>query len=104
MKGTVRALVTVSALALSGVATSGPALADGALPAPQFPWGFGYGSPPTYDGYLFSRGYPAYTGYDVSAVAVDLTNSRFRHRRVVAPASSSLGPAHTGDFALGNAG
>lgn len=88
MKRTVRVLLAVSLLGLSGVATSGSALADGVRqwPAdPVFPWGFGYGSPPTYDGYLFSRGYPTYTGYDVSAIAVDLTNSGFRHRRVVGP-------------------
>jgi hypothetical protein len=74
-----RILVAISILGLSALAPS--ALADDA----QFAWGFGYGSRPTYDGYLYSRGYPVYVGHDVTAIAVDLTNSRFRHRRVTGP-------------------
>ncbi|MCC8939148.1 hypothetical protein H8A99_22395 [Bradyrhizobium sp. Arg68] len=87
MKRTPRLLLAVSLLGLSALASSGSALADGdgAPFAPRFPWGFGYGSPPTYDGYLFSNGYPVYTGRDVTAIAVDLVNARFRHRRVVGP-------------------
>lgn len=38
-----------------------------------------------YDGY-FAYEYPAYTGGVVTAIAVDLVNGRFRHRRVVGPA------------------
>jgi hypothetical protein len=86
MNGTARILLALSLFGLSAVATSGSALADGALSgSPQFLWGFGYGSPPTYDGYVFTHGYPVYTGHDVSVIAVDLVNSRFRHRRVVGP-------------------
>jgi len=101
MKRTVCALATAAALGLGTVALSGPALADGArtaiggLPAPAYGWGPGYGyygngpayygeyAPLAYDSYAFSYEYPAYTGGDVTAIAVDLFNYRFRHHRVV---------------------
>jgi hypothetical protein len=92
MKRTARVLLAVSILGFSAVATSGSALAGGALgdtgglPTPQYPWGFGYGyAHPAYDSYVFAYEYPVYTGHDVTAIAVDLVNSRFRHRRVVGP-------------------
>ena len=86
MKATARILLAVSMLGLGAVATSGSALADGAPGAPwQFTWRPGCGSPATYDGYVFAGGCPVYTGYDVTATAVDLTPSGFRHRRVVGP-------------------
>jgi len=103
MKRTVCALATAATLGLGTVALSGPALADGArtaiggLPAPAYGWGPGYGyygngpayygeyAPLAYDSYAFSYEYPAYTGGDVTAIAVDLFNYRFRHHRVVGP-------------------
>ena len=92
MKRTVCALATAATLGLGTVALSGPALADGArtaiggLPAPAYGWGPGYGyygNGPAYYGDPYM--YPSYTGSDVTAIAVDMVNSRFRHRRVVGP-------------------
>ena len=40
---------------------------------------------PAYDSYAFAYQYPLYTGGQVTAVAVHLCNSRFRHRQVVGP-------------------
>jgi hypothetical protein len=85
MKRIARALAGAATLGLSTVALSGPALA----------WGLGYGNGPTYygeyaplayDSYAFGYEYPAYTGGEVTATAVELFNYRFRHRRVVGPA------------------
>ena len=101
MKKTALALSTAAALGLSAVAVSGPALAGeartgtGGLATPAYPLGYGfYGNgpvyygeygPPAYDSYAFAYEYPAYTGGDVTAISVDLSNYRFRHRRVVGP-------------------
>jgi hypothetical protein len=71
MKRTARALATAATLGLMG-----------ALAPPAYAWGPG---PVAYDGY-FAYEYPAYTGGVVTAIAVDLVNGRFRHRRVVGPA------------------
>jgi hypothetical protein len=71
MKRTVRVLLAVSMLGLSAVATSGSsALAD--VPRTGYSV-FAYGE------------YPVAAGRDVTAVAVYLVNSRFRHRRVAGP-------------------
>ncbi len=88
MKKTVRVLLAVSLLGLGGVATSGSALADGVRQSakrPGIPLGFSCGSPPTYDGYLFSRGYPTlHRLRRAGAVAVDRPTRGF-HRRMVSP-------------------
>jgi hypothetical protein len=47
--------------------------------------GFGHASAAPYDGNAFSYQYPIATGRDVTAVAVDFVNSRFRHQRVTGP-------------------
>jgi hypothetical protein len=102
MKKTALALATAAALGLSAVAVSESALAGeartgtGGLPTLPYPIGVGfydhnpvyYGEHaplPAYGSYAFAYAYPVYTGGDVTAVAVDFTNSRFRHRRVVGP-------------------
>lgn len=41
--------------------------------------------PIVYDSYAMRYEIPAYTGRDVTAVAVDFINSRFRHRRATGP-------------------
>jgi hypothetical protein len=103
MKRTVRVLAAAAILGFSAVATSGSALADGArsgtggLATPAYPCGligycfygkgpvyYGEYAPLAYDSY-FAYEYPVYTGSDVTAIAVDLFNSRFRYRRVVGP-------------------
>jgi hypothetical protein len=43
-------------------------------------------APAVYDANIFSYEYPAYTGGNATAVAVDLVNSRFLHRRITGPA------------------
>ena len=63
MKTTARVLLTVSILGL----------------------GFGHASAAPYGSIAFSYEYPVATGRDVTAVAVDLVNSRFRHQRVTGP-------------------
>lgn len=86
MKRTARVLLTLSILGFSAVNITGSALADDTLrgATPQYRWGF-YGYAPTaYDSY-FAYEYPVYAGRDVTAIAVDLVNSRFRHRRVTGP-------------------
>ncbi|WP_156918303.1 hypothetical protein [Bradyrhizobium sp. Cp5.3] len=91
MKRTAGVLAAAAIVGLA--ATSGSALADGARSG----WGLWYGSYgdgpayygehalPAYDSYAFAYEYPVYTGSNVTAIAVDLVNSRFRHRRVVGP-------------------
>ena len=71
MKSAARVLLAVSLLGLGAVSMPGSsAQAAGA-------W-TGYS--------VFTHGeYPVYTGRDVTAIAVDLVNSRFLHRRVVGP-------------------
>ena len=70
MKRIARALAAAATLGLSTVALSGPALA----------WGLGYGNGPTYygeyaplayDSYAFGYEYPAYSGGEVTATAVE---------------------------------
>ena len=82
MKRTAHALATAATLGLIGV-----------LASPAYAWGPDYGNGPVYNGeygplaydsYLAYE-YPTYTGGDVTAIAVDLVNGRFRHRRVVGP-------------------
>jgi hypothetical protein len=101
MKRIARILLAAAIVGFAPVAPSGAALAagrsgTGGLPTPEYSWGFGwgyYGKGPvfsgqyataTYDGY-FAYDYPVYIGGDVTATAVDLVNSRFRHRRAVGP-------------------
>ena len=67
MKWTVRILLTVSML--SAVAASAP-------PA--------FAEAGRYTVFAFGE-YPVPAGRDVTAIAVDLVNSRFRHRRVTGP-------------------
>ena len=69
-----------TALALALAATLG---LIGGLAPPAYAWGPGYGNGPAYYGDAYE--YPSYTGGDVTAIAVDMFNSRFRHRRVVGP-------------------
>ena len=94
MKRTALFLATTVILGLGTVATS--ALAGGLVPlgglAPTNAWAWGAGpayygdyGPSAYDSYVFAYQYPVYTGGQVTAVAVDLSNSRFRHRRVAGP-------------------
>lgn len=103
MKKATRALTSAAIIGFGIVATFASATAGeersgiGALPAPAYGWGLGYGSygsgpiysgeyaPLAGDSYVFSYEYPVYAGGDVTAVAVDLINSRFRHRRVTGP-------------------
>jgi len=83
MKRTAFALATAATLGLIG-----------GLASPAYAWGPGYygngpvysgeWGPVAYDSYLVYE-YPAFTGNDVTAIAVDLVNGRFRHRRVVGP-------------------
>ena len=83
MKRTEFALATAATLGLIG-----------GLASPAYAWGPGYygngpvysgeWGPVAYDSYLVYE-YPAFTGNDVTAIAVDLVNGRFRHRRVVGP-------------------
>ena len=47
--------------------------------------GFGHASAAPYGSEAFSYQYPVATGRDVTAVAVDLVNSRFRRQRVTGP-------------------
>jgi hypothetical protein len=75
MKRTAGVLATVATLGLIG-----------GLAPPAYAWGPGYGyygNGPAYYGDPYM--YPSYTGSDVTAIAVDMVNSRFRHRRVVGP-------------------
>jgi hypothetical protein len=67
MNRTARVLVASAILGFSAVATSGSAQAA------------------LYDSYIFAYEYPVYTGGNVTAIAVDFVNSRFRHRRVTGP-------------------
>ena len=108
MNSAARVLLATVMLWFSAVATSGSALAAGArsgtggLPTSDYSWGFGYGfygkgpvyygqyASPAYDGYDFPYEYPVYTGGNVTAIAVDLVNSRFRHRRVAGPGVSTI--------------
>ena len=103
MKTTARALLVATALSFGAAASAGPAIADGIRngavrpTAPEYDWAFGWGSygngpvydgehaPRAYDSYGFAYEYPVYTGSDVTAISVDLINSRFRHRRVTGP-------------------
>lgn len=92
MKRTALFLAAAATLGLGAVAT--PAQADfrvalGGL-SPANAWGSGpsyYGDyvPSAYDSYVFSYQYPVYTGRQVTAIAVDMSTSRFRHRRVTGP-------------------
>jgi hypothetical protein len=86
MRRTARVLATVATLGLIA-----------GLAPPAYAWGFGYGyygngpaysgeyGPTAYDSAAFAYEYPSYTGGDVTAISVDMFNSRFRHRRVVGP-------------------
>ena len=94
MKRTALFLAAAATLGLGSVATS--ALAGGLVPLGGLPptnaWGWDAGptyygdyGPSAYDSYVFACQYPVYTGRQVTAVAVELSNSRFRHRRVAGP-------------------
>lgn len=101
MKTTAKALLAATVLGFG--AAAGPAIADGMrngavrLTIPENDWTFGWGSygngpvydgapaPRAYDSYSFAYDYPVYTGSDVTAISVDLIDSRFRHRRVAGP-------------------
>jgi hypothetical protein len=95
MKRTALFLATAATLGLSTVATSalaGGLVALGGLPPPANAWAWGNGpayfgeyAPSAYDSYVFAYQYPIYTGRQVTAIAVDLSSSRFRHRRVAGP-------------------
>ena len=67
MKKTALVLLTVSVLGFGVGATSA------------------YAGPTAYDGYSIAYEVPVDTGRDVTAVRVDLVNSRFQHRRVAGP-------------------
>ena len=95
MKRTAFALATAATLGLIGVLAS-PAYAWGPGDYANGPVYIGEYGPLTYDGY-FAYEYPAYTGIDVTATAVDLVNGRFRHRRVVGPGVVY----HSGDYPRG---
>lgn len=84
MKKTALFLATAATLGLCTVATS--ALAGGLVPLGGLPptnsWGWGNGPsyygdyvPSAYDSYVFAYQYPVYTGRQVTAVAVELSNS-----------------------------
>jgi len=89
------ALVGIGALTASGSALAGGTrMGTGGLPTVENAWGFGYGQGPSFygqyapiadDGHAFSYEYPVFVGHDVRAIAVDLSNSRFRHRPVAGP-------------------
>lgn len=100
MQGPSRTLATAALLGLCALATSGSALAGGGrngtggLPTVDTVWGFGYGpGASTYwpsasvaeDSGTFRYEYPVPAGHDVRAIAVDLSSSGFRHRRVAGP-------------------
>ena len=90
------ALFLATATALGAGATSalaGGLVAVGGLAPSGAVYGY-YGSGPVYSGvygplaydsYAFAYEYPIYTGRQVTAVAVELANSRFRHRPVAGP-------------------
>jgi hypothetical protein len=102
MTRTARVLLAAAIFGFGATATAGSASAGGArsgtggLPTLEYPLTFGYGiygkgpvysgayASPAYDGY-FVYDYPVYTGGDVTAIAVDLVNSRFHHWRVTGP-------------------
>jgi hypothetical protein len=101
-------VATAVTLGLGNVAT--PALADGLVaagglrPAP-YAWGSGplyYGAyaPLAYDSYVFAYEYPVYTGRTVTATAVELVNSRFRHRRVAGPGVAYYGTYIPGPYRI----
>ena len=93
MKRTALFLAAAAAIGLGTAAT--PALAwgldaVGGLPPAPYAWGsaplyYGAYAPLAYDSYVFGYEYPVYTGRTVTAIAVELGNSRFRHRRVTGP-------------------
>ncbi len=100
MRGTSKILTAAALLGIGALMTSGSALAGGprngtgGLPDVENAWGFGYGQGPSFNGqngpvadhsYVFNYEYPVFVGHDVRAIAVDLTGSGFRHRRVVGP-------------------
>lgn len=95
MKRTALFLATAATLGFCAATTS--ALAGGLVPVGGLPplaygWGY-YGNGPVYSGEYgplayddpFSYQYPIFTGRQVTATAVEMVNSRFRHRRVVGP-------------------
>ena len=93
MKRIALCLATAAALGLSALATpslAGGLVAVGGLPPAPWAWYgagpayYGYG-PLAYDSYVFANQYPLYTGRTVTAVAVELSNSRFRRHRVAGP-------------------
>ena len=55
------------------------------LAVSMFSLGAGHACAAPYDSNVFADQYPVATGRDVTATAVDLVNSRFRHRRVIGP-------------------
>lgn len=55
------------------------------LAVSMFGLGVGHASATPYDSNVFANQSPVATGRDVTATAVDLVNSRFRHRRVTEP-------------------
>lgn len=89
------ALFLATAAALGAGATSAPAgglVAVGGLSSAGYVWSYGNGpvysggwAPLAYDSYALAHQYPVYTGRQVTAIAVEMSNSRFRHRPVVGP-------------------
>ena len=55
------------------------------LAVSMFGLGVGQACAAPYDSNVFANEYPVATGREVTATAVDLVNSRFRHRRVTGP-------------------
>ena len=91
MKRTARALAMAATLGLVGV-----------LAPPAYAWGpgyYGYG-PVAYGGYISPYECFTYTGRDVTAIAVDLVNGRFVHRRVVGPGVIWHRAEYPGDYRM----
>ncbi|HKU07478.1 MAG TPA: hypothetical protein VJR30_15520 [Bradyrhizobium sp.] len=87
------AAATLGLGCLSTPALAGGLVAVGGLPPTGAVYGY-YGGGPAYSGvygplaydsYALAFEYPIYTGREVTAVAVEMVNSRFFHRRVAGP-------------------
>src|SRR5262245_58196087 len=109
MKRTALFLATAATLGLGTVAT--PALAGsglvarGGLPPAPYAWWFaplynGAYAPLAYDSYAFGYEYPVNTGSTVTATAVELVNSRFRHRRVTGAGVAYYGAYIPGPYRI----
>ncbi len=100
MQRTSNILAAAALLGIGALMTSGSALAGGArngtggLPDAENGWGFRYGpgasfnaqnTPAADQSYVFNYEHLFLAGHDVHAIAVELTRSGFRHRRVGGP-------------------